>query len=180
MDSSFLDLFAYSDYYLKESVPSQVPCALTCVFSFRILHLLTLPIHIFRISYLAVFYDWKLIRKSLKLIPLLFLEERLLSLWRPMTSLVRLTADWLFETDSFFVLVERGIDFMYSKFKNVRLLTFFAYGDYSLYCKKTGADSFSNSRKAFQQSKERPLYSSKPLLPGLVRNTLFYWFLFSN
>ena len=55
---------------------------------------------------------------------------------------------------------------MYSKFKNVRLLTFFAYGDYSLYCKKTGADSFSNSRKAFQQSKERPLYSSKPLLPG--------------
>lgn len=93
MDSSFLDLFAYSDYYLKESVPSQVPCALTCVFSFRILHLITLPIHIFRISYLAVFYDCKLIRKSLQLIPLLFLEERLLSLWRPMTSLVRLTAD---------------------------------------------------------------------------------------
>lgn len=44
---------------------------------------------------------------------------------------------------------------MYSKFKNVRLLTFLAHGDYSLYCKKTGAYSFSNYRKAFQQNKAK-------------------------
>lgn len=49
-------------------VPSQVPCAFTCVLSLRILHLLPLPIHIFRISYLPVFYDFQLIRKSVPIL----------------------------------------------------------------------------------------------------------------